>query len=145
MRHKHQVLGFSLIELLLVLAIIGIVSAIAIPAFMGQRHRAHSIGDAQANVQVIRMQLETVKADSGIYGVAGTYNWIYTPPNTNAPDAATAAAFPSISVPTSRMTFQLVIPAGGLTYVLSANDPTITGSPLTYQVDQSGKVLFVWS
>jgi prepilin-type N-terminal cleavage/methylation domain-containing protein len=145
MTRRRKNSGFSLIELLFVLAIIGIISAIAIPSFMGQRHRARSIGDAQSNSQVLRMQLESLKADAGTYGAVGTYNWVYTPPNSNVPDAATTTAFPTITLPNSKMTFQLVIGGAGLTYVISVNDPSMTGSPLTYQVNQAGTVLFVWS
>ena len=51
MNRTRRVNGFSLIELLLVLAILGIISGIAIPSYMGQRRRARIIGDAQANAQ----------------------------------------------------------------------------------------------
>ena len=53
------------------MAIIGIISGIAIPSYLGQRRRARVIGDAISNAQVLRMQLETRKADDGIYGTAG--------------------------------------------------------------------------
>ena len=133
--------GVTLIELLLVLAIIGIISAIAIPSFLGQRHRARSIGDAQSNTQVLRMQLESIKADTGIYGAAGTYNWLAT----GGPDAAAMATFPAITIPASHMNFALVIAAGGITYQITVTDPTLAGSPETYQVDQTGTVLFIWN
>ena len=127
----------------LVLAIIGIISAIAIPSFVGQRARARSIGDAQANGQVIRMQLESLKADTGIYGAVGTYNWTYTAGagNTNAPTTATATAFPSITVPGSRMNFTLTIANAGLSYVLIVHDPTVSGTPEIYKTDQTGASL----
>ena len=68
--------GFTLVELLLVLAIIAIISGIAIPTFLGQRRRARIIGDAQSNAQSLRMQLETRKAETGVYNNgAVTFNW----------------------------------------------------------------------
>ena len=53
--------GFTLIEAMLVVAIIGIISAIAIPSFLGQRRRARTIGDAIANAKVLQMALESLK------------------------------------------------------------------------------------
>ena len=68
--------GFSLVEMLLVLALIGIISAIAIPSYMGQRRRARVIGDAISNAKVLQMGLETRRAEVGIYGPVATYDWM---------------------------------------------------------------------
>lgn len=128
--------GFTLIELLLVLAIIGIISAIAIPSYMGQRRRARVIGDALSNAKVLQMNLETRRAENGLYGAAGTYEW--------AADGSKATG-PAL-IPTfqpkdaTKMNYSLVIDASGLTYTLTVNDPTMGGA-VAFQTDQTGAEL----
>ena len=96
MPRNRKTLGFSLVEMLLVVALIGIISAIAIPSYLGQRSRARLIGDAQSNAQALRMQLETLKADTGTYGAAGAYTW------TSGVAGATAEARQGRAVKTAR-------------------------------------------
>ena len=118
MFQRNQVRGFSLIEVLLVLAIIGILSGIAIPSFLGQRQRARRVGDAEANARVLAMALEATKADTGIYGPAGaTATWT---PGAVAPTLVTYLTSPAPSFSAagnSQMTFQ------------------VTAQPLTYTID----------
>ena len=139
MVRSKRTAGFSLIEILLVLAIMGIISAIAIPAYVGQRRRARVIGDAQSNAQVLRMMLESSKADAGIYGAVGTYVW---KASGTVPSASTniAPAFAPKGV--SQMNYSVQVKNSGLTYVLSVNDPRMS-SALTFQTDQNGTQLFV--
>lgn len=55
--------GFTMIELLVVLVIIGILVAIAVPSHLGFKNRAHDTS-AKANVRSVRPALETYFADN---------------------------------------------------------------------------------
>lgn len=57
MKNKDEY-GFTLIELLVVIIIIGILVAIAIPAFLNQRQRANDAA-VQSDVRNVAMQVET--------------------------------------------------------------------------------------
>ena len=138
MRRSSKASGFSLIELLLVLAVLGIISAIAIPSFLGQRRRARVIGDAQANAAVLRMQMESFKADTGLYAsTAKTFTW------TKGAFTGTASTnpAPSFTGGNSRMNFSLNVPTSGLTYTLTVYDPLLASAKV-YQTNQNGSNLF---
>lgn len=136
MKKHGEARGFSLIEVLLVLAIIGIISGIAIPAYIGQRTRARVIGDAISNAQVIRMLLESRKADNGLYGPVGTsYTWT----NGVASDATFLPGFTPQG--NSKMNFTVAIGANGLSYLLTVVDPSIGSGATAYQTNQAGAEL----
>jgi len=134
--HNH---GFTLVELLLVLAIIGIISAIAIPALLGQRKRAQRIGDAESNARVICMALETYKSDNGTYGPANaTATWT---PSSATPTLVGYTVNPAPTynpVGNTQMTYTLN--AQPLAYVLMVT----MGSTQIISIDQTGsKTLYL--
>lgn len=136
MHPRTKALGFSLVELLLVLAILGALGGIAIPAYLGQRTRARVIGDAMANAQVLRMQLESRKAESGLYGTVSTsFTWINGTPS----DATFLPSFTPKG--NSKMNYSVAIGATGLTYVLTVSDPSIGTGVTVFQTDETGKEL----
>ena len=132
--------GFSMVELLLVLAVIGILSAIAIPSYMGQRRRARVIGDAITNAKSLAMAMESRKAENGIYGPVGTYTWTAAG---GRPGTDLAPAF--VPKGNSQMNYRVVVGNNGLSYILDVADPTMKGSDFDtvpmYRTDQSGAEL----
>lgn len=125
--------GFSLVEILLVLAIIGIISAIAIPSFIGQRKRAQVVGDAISNTKTLSMMLESRKAETGIYGAPGTYIW-----KADGSDVTGPALIPTFkTVGNSKMDYTVVIAAGALSFSITATDPKL-GNATMFQTDQTG-------
>ena len=61
--------GFSLIELLVVILIIGILAAIALPAFLGQRSKGQD-ADAKSNARNLVSHLESFYATEQTYDAA---------------------------------------------------------------------------
>jgi type II secretory pathway pseudopilin PulG len=109
------------VELLLVVAILGILAIIAIPTFTGQRRRARLIGDAQSNAKVIQMALETRRAEMGIYGQPGA-NYTYKADGTRPTDDIIPAFTPKNN---SKMNYTITIGNTGLTYDIVVNDPSL--------------------
>jgi len=73
--------GFTLVELLLVIVIIGILAAIAVPMFLGQKTKAiHS--EAKSNLESIRLLEEQYFAENGEYAPpgGGTITYDASPP-----------------------------------------------------------------
>jgi prepilin-type N-terminal cleavage/methylation domain-containing protein len=70
--------GFTLIELIIVVTIIGILAMIAIPAYVGQQKRAART-EAYANLENLRLLEEQYFAENGCYYMTGS-----TPACTNA-------------------------------------------------------------
>lgn len=136
---RKKVQGFSLMELLLVVAIIGILSAIAIPSYMSQRRRARLIGDAISNTKALAMMLENRKAETGVYGGQGNYIW--SPDGSFSGPANIAPAF--VAQGNTKMRYTVAIPdATGVRYTLTVDEPVGASFTEVYQTDQSGAELF---
>jgi prepilin-type N-terminal cleavage/methylation domain-containing protein len=138
MFQRNRVRGFSLVEVLLVLALIGILSGIAIPSYLGQRRRARVIGDAISNAKVLQMALESRKAENGVYGAVSTsYDWKADGTATTGP-ALIPTFNPSGS---SKMNYTVAVGSTGITYNLSVFDPSISATTIAYSTNQTGAEL----
>ena len=127
--HRSKSIGFTLVELLLVVAMMGVLSAIAIPRFLGARDHARMVAEGEAQSRIIAMQLESSKAESGLYPAAGTYTW--------ASGTPASAPLTSFTAPANTpLQWTLVVNADRLTYSITVRDNRKSKNILAY--DQTG-------
>ena len=111
----RQKKGFTLIELMIVIAIIGILAAIAIPQFAAYRVRGFN-ADAQTHVRNMATSLEAYFADNQTYNATvaqlSSYGYTTVAGVTIAPGGAAATYNITASHTSGNRTFTLTGPGG---------------------------------
>lgn len=126
MQEKDQ--GFTLVELLVVIIIIGILSAIAIPVFMNQRKKAVDSG-IKSDLRTIANEMETYYIDYQVYAGSAAKN------------VATigTATTSTVTVNASDDDTVFTITGGANDFVVTGTNSTKgTGDTYTYDSDAGG-------
>jgi type IV pilus assembly protein PilA len=138
-RRREQQKGFTLIELLVVVIIIGLLAAIAIPAFMGQRDKAND-AVAKSLVRNAATSVEAAFVDDQAYNTISETDLQAIDPNIDVITSGTPAASSDqvLYASTAANSYSLSsVSSSGVTYTMArAANGTI--SRTTTGVDPDG-------
>ena len=115
---KKSMKGFTLIELMIVVAIIGILAAIAIPNFLNYQCKAKQ-SEAKQLVKTLATGLESYMAEEDVY--------------------TTTVDNLDVTVGTNRYTPSIVASTTGRTYTITATG-TLSGETDIWTLDQAGSL-----
>jgi type IV pilus assembly protein PilE len=123
---RRQAAGFTLIELMIVVAIIAILAAIAVPIYSDYITRG-KLTEAQNNLSALRVQMEQYFQDNRTYAGTTSTSCGVTMPTTSASNGANTVA--------KYFTYTCAITTSG--YTITATGATTQTANFTFTIDQN--------
>lgn len=126
---RRREAGFTLVELLVALAVISILAAIAIPSFFGETRKARATAEVTPMFNDLRIRMEQYLQERGVYPDTLGENGLYP---TASPDAALRPIAPGGVLPATWQALNIRISGPdevrcGYTWVTSRSNSGATG------------------